>query len=305
MKVYLAGERNIWKSEKSDIRQRAEGWSKNVKRRLFSYYYHKMPNNGVSFDVTESYKLGLDLFLDSGAYTAFTQDVNITIDAYSSWINKHGNLFTTRSNLDDTNKNEQLSYDNLKALETLGCIVQPVFHAREDPCWLVKYLDEGYSYIFIGGMVPETTQWLMSWLDEIFSKYLSNKDGTPRVKLHGFGLTDQKLMFRYPWYSVDSTSWLMTGNFGSCTFLDKSTGKLVKVVMSSDSPEARKWKGWHYTNLTPDQKEVVDEWLVPYGVTAAQCATHYSFRDVVNAGTYQQLESMGASKFVIEQEGLF
>ena len=243
--------------------------------------------------------------MDSGAYTAFTQKVIITVDDYAAWINQHGHLFTVRACLDDTSKNEQLSYNNQKALESQGCEVQPVFHAREDAQWLKRYLDEGYDYIFIGGMVPETTRWLMDWLDELFSKYLTNPDGTARVKMHGFGLTDQKLMFRYPWYSVDSTSWLMTSNFGGCTFLDPDTGQLVKVVMSEDSPEARRWSGWHYTNLTQEQQAKVDGWLVPFGVTAEQCSTHYSFRDVVNAGTYQSMEAFATDTFHLAQQGLF
>ena len=172
-------------------------------------------------------------------------------------------------------------------------------------CIRDRYLDEGYSYIFIGGMVPETTGWLMQWLDEMFAKYLANPDGTPRVKLHGFGLTDQKLMYRYPWHSVDSTSWLMTSNFGGCTFINPANGALVKVAMSEDSPAARQWKGWHYANLTPDQQGMIDGWLEPLGVTAEQCGQHYSFRDVVNAHTYQGMEAYGTDTFEQGQQGLF
>ena len=244
-------------------------------------------------------------FLDSGAYTSFTQGTAISVDDYAAWIDEYGHLFTVRASLDDTSKREQVSYDNQKALRSLGCEVQPVFHAREDPRWLAKYLDEGYDYILIGGMVPETTGWLTDWLDELFARYLTNSDGTARVKLHGFGLTDQKLMFRYPWHSVDSTSWLMTGNFGGCSFYDEDAGRLVKIMMSEDSPAARKWNGWHYRTLTSEQRAKVDAWLAPYGVTAEQCATHYSYRDTVNAATYQSLEEYGTDRFKLEQEGLF
>jgi hypothetical protein len=303
VKVYLAGERTGASLEEGAV---MPIWMKGVKRRLFSYYYHR-GKTGVeaSEDVRATANLGLDMFLDSGAFTAFTQNVEIPVDHYGAWINENASMFETISCLDAIGKGEKASYDNQKALESLGCKVQPVFHAREDPAWLTKYLDEGYDYIFIGGMVPETTNWLKGWLDDLFDKYLTNPDGTARVKLHGFGLTDQQLMFRYPWHSIDSTSWLMTGVFGACTFYNPATGRLLKVVMSEDSPQSRNYKGWHYNTLSPVEKEIVDKMLAKFDVTAEQCATHYSFRDAVNAAAYQDLEHLGATHFKKEQETLF
>ena len=299
MRVYLAGER-----EAEDRVGQPLPWTQHVRRRLYSYYYHGHITGGVpSGDLRFVYKQGVDLFLDSGAFTGFTKGVDLSVDSYAAYIHEHGHMFTCISSLDDTHKNEKLSYDNLKALESLGCKVQPVFHTREDPRWLVKYIDEGYDYIFIGGMVPETTQWLMQWLDDLFHRYLTNSDGTPRVKLHGFGLTDQRLMFRYPWYSVDSTSWLMTGIFGACVFL--TDNGLRKVVFSEDSPQAKKYNGWHYYRLTLPQRKQVDEWLEQYGVTAEECARHYSYRDAVNAAVFQDMERLGATRFVKQQQGLF
>ena len=299
MKLYLAGEReNI---SKDGGRPK---WSYHGKRRLFSYYYHRTPTGGISDDVLASEKIGFDMFLDSGAFTAFTQKVRISVEDYAAWIRKHGHYFAACSNLDDTNKNEQVTYDNQKALESLDCKVQPVFHTREDPKWLAKYLDEGYDYIFIGGMVPETSQWLTLWLDDIFDKYLTNQDGTARVKLHGFGLTDVRLMFRYPWYSIDSTSWLMVGIYGDICVYDEKLG-YIRVPVSKESPKARKWNGWHYDTLNKEQKATIDRLIEPTGITVEQCAEHYSFRDAVNCYTYQNLEKYGTREFHAVQKELF
>jgi len=299
MKVYLAGEREAFEN--------ADGskplWSNFVKRRLFSYYYHGfLESNKPSKDVLKSSEGGLDLFLDSGAFTAFTKDKTITADAYAEYIHTCGDIWTVKSSLDAIGDAAK-SYEYLKALESLGCKVQPVFHAREGEEWLVKYLDEGYDYIFLGGMVPETTKWLTGWLDDLFDKYLTNSDGTARVKLHGFGLTDQSLMFRYPWHSVDSTSWLMTGIFGACVFMTPQG--LRKVVFSEDSPDAKKFSGWHYARLPEEVQHVIDSWLEAYDVTAEQCATHYSFRDAVNAKTFQDMECMATTTFKKKEQGLF
>jgi hypothetical protein len=303
VKVYLAGERQGAKYDALHTGEREIPlWLTHVKRRLFSYFYHN-ETNGASQDIKGSDQMGLDLFLDSGAFTAFTKGVEIKVEDYAQFIHNAGHMFTVRSSLDAIG-NPEKSYEYLKSLESLGVKVQPVFHAREDDKWLIKYLDEGYDYIFIGGMVPETTGWLTGWLDGLFTKYLCNPDGTARVKLHGFGLTDQKLMFRYPWYSVDSTSWLMTGIFGACVFTTPQG--LRKVVFSDESPEAKKFTGWHYKTQPPMVQAVVDKWLAEFGVTAEQCASHYSFRDAVNAATFQRMENMATERFAhFVQKGLF
>jgi hypothetical protein len=286
MKVYLAGEQFM-------------GVEDMVDRRLFSYWYHR--KNAAT--IIDWHKKGVDMFLDSGAFSAFTQGVDISIEDFAAFIHDHGDKFTTISSLDDTSKNEQKSWDNQQALESLGCKVQPVFHAREDTRWLVKYIDAGYDYIFLGGMVPESTPWLKEWLDNLWANYLINSDGTPRVKVHGFGLTDQQLMFRYPWHSVDSTSWLFTGSFGACIFI--IDGKAHKIVFSHNSPSRNKLNAPHYDNLPELMKAYVDEQLVQFDVTAEECAEAYYYRNKVNVRAFKAMEELGITKFIKEQETFF
>lgn len=285
MKVYLAGEQFAGVEDK-------------VKRRLFSYWYNR--NNTKHIDL--AYKFGQDLFLDSGAFTAFTQKTEIDPKLYAEFIHDNGDKFTTCSSLDAIGDPEK-SYQLLKELEDLGVKVQPVFHAREDDKWLIKYLEEGYDYIFIGGMVPETTNWLKGWLDYLFTNYLTDSKGRAVVKLHGFGLTDQQLMFRYPWHSVDSTSWLFTGSFGSCVFMINK--KLHKIVFTPESPSAKKLDAPHYFNLPQIMKKEIDKWLEKFEVTAEQCSEHYSYRNVVNSRTFQEMEDLGTDTFIKRDKGLF
>jgi hypothetical protein len=51
--------------------------------------------------------------------------------------------------------------------------------------------------------------------------------------------------------------------------------------------------------LSNAKKALVDKWLLPHGVTAQQCAAHYSFRHLVNAATYQGLEVIHTDKFIL------
>lgn len=320
MKIYLAGERD---QNIEEMRRRSGTdligsiWTQYVKRRLFSYYYHgykgsnfkKDKKTGLSVPIAEAVEFKWDLFLDSGAFTAFTKGAVIPIEEYAEYVmqTKAQGIWTTCSSLDAIGQGREAAVQTYKffaRLRNLGADVQPVFHVREPDEALKYYVDSGeWDYLFIGGMVPETTQWLKIRLDSLWAKILTDKDGRPKIKVHGFGLTDQQLMFRYPWWSVDSSSWLMTGIFGSCMFRT-ADNFLRKVVFSEDSPTARKFKGWHYNNLPKEAKAQVDKWLEPYGVTPEQLSQHYSFRDVVNAAVFQSLEDLGTEVFIEEQPTL-
>ena len=285
MKVYLAGE---------DFR----GVESSIKRRLFSYWYHK--KNTKHIDKAVEY--GQDLFLDSGAFSAFMKGIDISPDDYAEFLHKNGDKFTCRSSLDVIG-NAQGSYDKLKELESMGCQVQPVFHAREDESWLKKYIAEGYDYIFIGGMVPESTSWLTTWLDDLFDRILCNSDGTAKVKLHGFGLTDTQLMFRYPWHSVDSSSWCAYTRYTWCVF--NFNGNFKKVKFSPDCAAAKNLNAPHFTNLSPFEQKEITRWLDKYGITPEECAFDYRKRAIVNTKTYEEAEEQGTLTFKKQQMTLF
>jgi hypothetical protein len=291
MKIYLGGE-SPWPN------WQAEGLGSIIKRRCLSYWYHGFKiGNRLSEEVKLSHACGMDLFLDSGAYSAHTKQQTIPVDSYASFINQHGNIFSVIANLDDIGDTGPKSWDNLKALESMGCTVLPVFHCQDDIVYLKKMLDQGYPFIALGGMVGGGRIELKTWLDEVWKKYLINEDRTAHLKVHGFGLTDFELMTCYPWFSIDSTSWVVAGKNGGCVFYEN--GKLHKVVFSDESPVKRNLGGWHYDHFTDAEKAVVDKWLASHGVTAQQCAADYRFRHCVNAATYQGLETIGVEKLQV------
>lgn len=297
MKVYLAGE----------VGPEIEHLQTAFKHRLVSYYYHHkgdLPSQNV-LNAFNTYNL--DLFLDSGAFSAFMKKEEIPVERYAAYVHNVQDMFTVCSSLDAIG-NAEKSYLIFKELCNAGCRVQPVYHAREDTRWLVKYLDEGHDYLFIGGMVPETTKWLLQWLDEIWSNYLTNSDGTPRVRVHGFGLTDQRLMFRYPWYSVDSSSWKMYGIYGWCVFVHPDTKKLFRISFSEKKEDLiKELDSWHYDRLSeiPQYKELVDGWLEESKVTAQQCRINAEHRYTVNIGTFRRMNNLAPASFKRVQEGIW
>jgi hypothetical protein len=205
------------------------------------------------------------IFLDSGAFTMFMQGVKVDLKQYARFIFGNQDIIHIASNLDAIGEgHEQESYDRQKLLEQyLGDKkdqVKPVHHVRDRDDWLQRYLDEGCDYIFIGGMVPESTKDLLLWLDHVWHKYLTNADGTPKVKVHGFGLTTTDLMFRYPWYSVDSTRWVMESRFGGLLMdFPQPDGSIrdINIDFSERSPQRYRIKSWHFWSLTPDEQEVI------------------------------------------------
>lgn len=176
---------------------------------LFSFFY-----KSEAIRILEGHdesKKSPKLFLDSGAYSAMTQNKVITIEEYASFIKKNKSKLTAYANLDVIG-DAKATWKNQKALERLDLNPVPVFHYGDDAKHLQKYLNKGYKYIALGGLVKAPNQ--QQWLDQIWSKYLTNKKGEAIIKIHGFGLTTHSLMLRYPWHSVDSTTWAMAAAMG-------------------------------------------------------------------------------------------
>lgn len=269
---------------------------------------------------------GFTIFLDSGAFSAFTQGSRIDIDAYAAYIKTNHDIIHQAASLDIIGRDSEAgTYANQKRLESLGCRVLPTHHARDRDEWLVRYLEDGYDYICLGGMVPENSRYLQIWLDHIFSKYLTNKDGTPKVKVHGFGLTSVPLINRYPWYSVDSTSWVLTSRFGQI-YIDLPSG-VHKIDFSARSQKRRDIDSWHFLSLSKKQQEPIIERLaeleeirVKYPQEEAQLkkatgwdqgwntkcfAEQYGWRDNFNIAFFERMAASAPDRFIKQQETLF
>ncbi|MCK4499609.1 hypothetical protein KAU11_03880, partial [Candidatus Babeliales bacterium] len=74
---------------------------------------------------------------------------------YIKFIKENQHKIDFYPNLDVIN-NPQATYDNQKYLEKHGIKPAPVFHLGCDVSWLQRYIDEGYDYIALGGITPET-----------------------------------------------------------------------------------------------------------------------------------------------------
>ena len=177
-------------------------------------------------------------------------------DSYIEFLNTNKQFIDVYSNLDVINNGEK-TYENQKMLEEQGLKPLPVFHFGSDLKFLERYIDEGYEYIAMGGVQPNPINLILPALDAVWNKYLRNPDGTYKIKVHGFGITHSKLMRRYPWYSVDSSSWKKLAIYGKCVFL--INGQQCVINFLDEASDARRTQRENYYNLSPKIKEIIDE----------------------------------------------
>ncbi len=276
-------------------------YRENVRYILESYHYVEKERytNWMAADKQR-------IFLDSGAFSAFSKGAVINLPGYVEFIKRNlhiidnvdGNLLA--SVLDGIG-DPMLTYQNQMTMEAHGVRPLPCFHYGEDERYL-DYYTANYTYITLGGMVPISTPQLYYWLDRIWDRHLTDGAGRPKTRVHGFGLTTLDLMTRYPWYSVDSSSWQQSGTFGSIIDPDGGT-----ITLSNDSP-ALKEAGKHYATLPPIQQAEWRRIIESRGFDVDRLRERYYCRWLYNIVSYMTLEDRLNSverTFKTEQPMLF
>lgn len=173
------------------------------------------------------------LFIDSGAYSAYTKRVKISVDDYIKYLNSISEKCTIFAQLDTIpgqmgkpkTKGERLnaprlSWENYlymreRLYEPKKLI--PIFHQGEDYNWLwnmLNWVDDCGEHIPYIGISPAIdVQGLEDFLITSFD--IIAKSDNPNVKTHAFGMTQLKLLELYPYTSADSTSWKLSAAMGS------------------------------------------------------------------------------------------
>lgn len=171
---------------------------------------------------SQNYWPGLYL-LDSGGYSARVRGVEIDVKEYAAYLNKHKVKFAF--NLDPPDNNDSLH--NLYYLqENTDTYIIPIFHGPEylDPEWrpVLDYYVDNYPFISLGGIAGREVS------GEVTTKFLNYvfKRTRDKVAVHGLGNTRKDLLQKYPFYSVDSTSWMQMMRFGSSKVLSKKMAQV-------------------------------------------------------------------------------
>lgn len=86
------------------------------------------------------------------------------------------------------------------------------------------------------------------WLDGVWNIIMKEN---PSLKVHGFAMTDPINMLRYPWYSVDSSSWTWAFRYGLVYLFNN--GKWLTISLN----EAYENLGLTYHRDPPPTKEEI------------------------------------------------
>lgn len=235
-------------------------------------------------------RLQAQVFLDSGAFSAYTLGVTLSVKDYCDYIQRNSDIIRVEdgsvmaSVLDGIGDPLQ-TYRNQLEMEARGVRPLPCFHAGEDERYLEWYV-QNYEYITLGGMVGSSTKQLMVWLDRIWERFLTDGSGRPRLKVHGFGITAVPIMEAYPWYSCDSSSWIQSAAFGSII-----TPQHGPISVSEKSP-SRHDKGQHATTLSQIEQDYVFQLLEENGFTYERLSTIYESRAAYNLWAFGVINAM-------------
>lgn len=245
------------------------------------------------------------IFLDSGAFSSFTKGVKVNLNKYCDFIKRNEDVIRKDGDILlasvlDGIGDPQLTYENQVRMEQQGVRPLPCFHYGEDERYLEYYIDN-YEYITIGGMVPISSKPLKLWLDRIWEKYLTDEDGYPRLKVHGFGLTDSILMSRYPWYSVDSSSWAQVSRTGGMILMPE-----MRVVAVSEDSGQRKTDMQHIDTLPEPQRVAIEKRFEEMGIDVDRMRRTYLTRWSWCVWAYHEFPKyIKTERFVPEEMGLF
>jgi len=207
-----------------------EGWD--IKKRLVCHEDTKITYQHLDF-----YRSMPKMFiiLDSGAFSAWTKGAEINIDEFTLKIIEYSDILNMAANLDvipgsrgnrqiTESQNEEAAIAGWKnyiyilnklkwhGREDLTTRIMPIHHQGEKLDVLKRMIDYGCTYVGISPSNDATTIQRIKYLDEVFSYLLTLPE---RILTHGYAVTSEVLMAKYPWFTVDSISWIYTAGFGT------------------------------------------------------------------------------------------
>lgn len=250
---------------------------------------------------------GDKIFLDSGAFSAYTLGAEIDLPGYCEYILRNIDILRKdegilMASVLDGIGDAQKTYENQLRMESLGVRPLPCFHAGEDERYLEWYV-KNYDYITLGGMVGTSTKQLCVWLDRMFENYLTDGSGRPRIKVHGFGITSIPIMERYPWWSCDSSSWIQSAAFGSVI-----TPNHGPISVSDKSP-SRHVAGQHVDSFNPMEQDMILNMFKSQGFSYERLSEVYESRAAYNLWAFgeinKEMDRVNPNKFSVDQPELF
>lgn len=250
-----------------------------------------IPYSKKSYEIQEQPKVHHSFFLDSGAFSIQNSGIKLSIDDYIAYIKQNSKYITHYANF-DVIFDAKASLKNLRYMEAQGLKPIPVFHRTEDYRYLLDYMEE-YDYIALGGMASAGAR--IAWLDTVWGKYLTDKEGRAKVMVHGFGMSSIKLLWRYPWWSVDSSTWIKNAAYGRILLPHVCSGKISYrgrpiILVVTEIFGQSKIIDIHYKTVPKELRIWLDGYLDTLGTSYEKLAVSFEERKYVNAVYFRELE---------------
>lgn len=163
---------------------------------------------------------------------------------YIKWNYSVGRKFDFYVTL-DAEKDCSKIYKMTKNLQKKGIWPIPVYHGDDSLDWVRRYIGEGHKLLGVGmdRRGKPTKDAIHRYYDSVFN--LTEKHG---VSCHGFAMTGDGI-FRWPWYSVDSTTYLKAAGYGKILQVIPERQRIAEIHISSTSSSSTPYG--NAKNLTP------------------------------------------------------
>lgn len=228
--------------------------------RDFLISYHYVQEKKLDMEYYKS--LGIKFFIDSGAYTYQGQEKyqdkpkeywEKQIVRYLSWAKAHKDVIFAIANLDlenlfdfETTVEWNKKYFEPFMLET-GIPVCFIWHpCDEDEGW--EYYTKRYPYTGFSWVADSGQD-----LDFNFGKRMLDVARKNNSVCHGMGMTRTSLLTKLPFYTSDSTTWLVGLQYGEVNYWN---GKKMSRLKKD------KWKGEYLNDLVSkgcNKQKLLDE----------------------------------------------
>ncbi len=216
--------------------------AKGYKNQLRSFYFLKTPASRKL--INRDYDL-----IDSGGFSARINGATINVEPYAKFLNTY--KVRLAFNL-DTNDVEETLYNQRYLDENCpDTYIIPVYHVSDfvDDKYrklLDYYIAMGYKYIGIGGVAGARNN---REQERRFYNYVFNRTKGD-IRCHGLGITSEKILSLYPWYSCDSSSFLAPAKFAS---MKTKSDEMARVLAKTSHYVERVVADLPYWNKLQDQ----------------------------------------------------
>lgn len=251
-----------------------------VRNILVSYHYLKKPSELIK--LLNGYEPER-IIIDSGAFSVWSNGGIIDLEDYANFCVDLKKLLSSNIELNIVNldvlpgkwgfvpsqeeidKSADKGWENMLYLESRGLKVIHVFHQHEH--WeVLDKLTKHSDYIGISPANDVSNVEKEKWMNQVFARI---KDS---VKTHGFAVTSYNQLYKYPYYSADSSSWITPARFGMLPIMTNQFQ--IKSFSYKDINQIEKY--WKY--------------LSDVGIDVIADSKFWQGRTRIAIETYKQLE---------------